>query len=190
MGGDASNHQGAPVPPVRSSSAQQSNNGPFQQGSRTTGRRTGPAPAPPIQRPSRPPPMRPPTQPPPPPPVTNHPGGRNQSSHPPPPPPPMQHQVKVTHGMIYVVNIGIHHKFYKWIKTMMSSSNNFDWYLFSSQVTITVSQTIMHQLHPQERPRSDQVDREEVIKTMVARSRLALQACLKLLNFYRLLNHS
>ena len=48
----------------------------------------------------------------------------------------------------------------------------------------------MHQLHPQERPRSGQVDREEVIKIMVARSRLALQACLKLLNFYRLLNHS
>lgn len=98
LGGDASNHQGAPVPPVRSSSAQQSNNGPFQQGSRTTGRRTGPAPAPPIQRPSRPPPMRPPTQPPPPPPVTNHPGGRNQSSHPPPPPPPMQHQVKPSYN--------------------------------------------------------------------------------------------
>ena len=186
MGGDASNHQGAPVPPVRSSSAQQSNNGPFQQGSRTTGRRTGPAPAPPIQRPSRPPPMRPPTQPPPPPPVTNHPGGRNQSSHPSPPPPPMQHQVKVTHGLIYVIDIGSHDN----LKTMMPSSNNFDLYLFSSQVTITVIQTIMHQLHPQERPRSDQEDREEVIKTMVARSRLALQACLKLLNFYRLLNHS
>lgn len=87
LGGDASNHQGAPVPPVRSSSAQQSNNGPYQQGSRTVGRRTGPAPAPPIQRPSRPPPMRPPTQPPPPPPVTNSHGGRTNA-------PPMQPQIK------------------------------------------------------------------------------------------------
>lgn len=91
LGGDASNHQGAPVPPIRSSSAQQSNNGPYQQGSRTVGRRTGPAPAPPIQRPSRPPPMRPPTQPPPPPPSQNSSGGRNVSH--PPPPPPMQPQV-------------------------------------------------------------------------------------------------
>ena len=101
LGGDASNHQGAPVPPIRSSSAQQSNNGPYQQGSRTVGRRTGPAPAPPIQRPSRPPPMRPPTQPPPPPPSQNSSGGRNVSH--PPPPPPMQPQVpKVIMTRLYL----------------------------------------------------------------------------------------
>merc|ERR1711962_776339 len=96
LGGDASNHHGAPVPLVRSSSAQQSNNGPYQQGgTRASGRRSGPAPTPPIQRPSRPPPMRPPTQPPPPPPVTNTLGGRSQGHHQaPPPPPPMQPQSK------------------------------------------------------------------------------------------------
>ena len=79
------------MPPVRSSSAQQSNNGPYQQG-RTVGRRPGHAPLPPssIQRPSRPPPMRPPTQPPPPPPVTNHSGPGGKHSAAPPPPPPMQ----------------------------------------------------------------------------------------------------
>ena len=105
LGGDASNHQGAPVPPIRSSSAQQSNNGPYQQGSRTVGRRTGPAPAPPIQRPSRPPPMRPPTQPPPPPPSQNSSGGRN-ASHPPPPPPPMQPQApKVIMATFYLSKI-------------------------------------------------------------------------------------
>ena len=108
LGGDASNHQGAPVPPVRSSSAQQSNSGPYHTaGSRIQGgaRRTGHAPAPPITRPSRPPPMRPPTQPPPPPPGGANTSGGKNLSHPPPPPPMQPHPSKVLKINFYALSL-------------------------------------------------------------------------------------
>ena len=150
LGGDASNHQyGAPVPPVRISSAQQSNN--YQQGSKTLGKRPqghSHNPQSSIQRPARPPP-RPPTQPPPPPPPGGNPPPPAHRELPPPPPSTMQ---KVNTVWLYIAIPE-----YKLVSPVWPNIHE-NLVFFSLTASMVVNQTVMHQRHQPGGPRLDQED--------------------------------